>query len=175
MHHIRVAHGVFLAFDAESAGFADGFFGFEFGEVGDGVGFGADESSFEVGVYGAGGLWGGGALFDGPGSDFFGACGVEGLEAEESVEGVCDGVEGGFFEAEVLEHFVAVVLVEVGEFGLDFGADGDALHGFVGCALFDGLCEGVGSCDVAFVDVGDVEDAFGGHEAEASDGGAFVG
>ena len=170
MADVAVAHGVFLAFDAHLAGFFDGLFGLELGEVFEGVDFGADEAAFEVGVDDAGGLGGGGADGDWPGADFFFAGGEVGLEAEEFVGAAGNGGESGFFEAEGFEHFFLLGLGHEGEFAFDLGADRDNFAAFFGGVGADALGHGALAVEIVFVDVHDVEDLFGGDEAEVFEG-----
>jgi hypothetical protein len=56
----------------------------------------ADEAFFEVGVDHAGGLWGGCSLFDGPGADFFYACGKVGMQSQKFVASANNAVESWF-------------------------------------------------------------------------------
>ena len=64
-------HDVGFAFSAEFAGGADGLFGTEFFEVVVVANASGNKATFEIGVDGTGGLGGGGAFFDGPGTAFF--------------------------------------------------------------------------------------------------------
>ncbi len=79
---VAVLHDIGFAFSAELAGGLDGLFGAELFQVIKIANAGGDESAFEIGVNGAGGLRRSETFFNGPGATFFFAGGEEGLEAE---------------------------------------------------------------------------------------------
>ncbi len=175
MGDVAILHDVGFAFGAHAAGGLDGGFGLVFHEVFEVVDFGANEAFFEVGVDDARGLGSGGAYGDGPGADFHGAGGEIALLAEDFVGFACQVIEGGLVEAVVGEHGGAIFGREFGEFGFEFSADNhdDAVFGFG--AIEDFLDERAFAEGIGFVNVGDVEDFLGGHEAEGFDEFDFFG
>ena len=68
------------------------------------------------------------------------------------------------------EHLGAVGLVQLGDLGLELGADGDHPRADELGALADLGRQGARAVEVVLVDVGDVEDRLGGHQAEAAEG-----
>ncbi|RMR53962.1 hypothetical protein ALP85_05318 [Pseudomonas syringae pv. syringae] len=136
--------------------------------------FGADEAFFEVGVDHACGLGCGGTDADGPGTDFFDACGEVGLQVEHFVASADHAVQAGFFEAQGFEeHVLLFAVIKLGDFGFDLVADRHQ-H----CAFF--LGDGADHVqqrvvlETVFGDVGDVHDRLGGQQVEATDGGFLV-
>src|SRR5690606_24226687 len=108
VQHVAFLDDVVLAFQAQAAGFLGALLALEVDEVVIADGFGADESTLEIGMYDAGGLRCGGAGAQLPRTDFLHACGEVGLQAEQLVAGADHPVQARLVEAEVLEELVAV-------------------------------------------------------------------
>ena len=85
--HVAVAHRVVAALQGGLRLRAAG----EFAPGGD---FGAHEAVLKIGVHAAGGVVGGGAVGDQPGSRLGGARGKEGVEVEEGAERLHEALEG---------------------------------------------------------------------------------
>src|SRR5690606_4219346 len=124
---------------------------------------GLDEALLEVGVDDAGGLGGGGAALDGPGAGLLGPGGEVGLQAEGVEADAGDGGEAGLVGAGGLEEFHGVLLVQLGEVGLQLGVEEDRLGGGDQGAL---LVLEVLVGQLVLVDVEDVEEGLGGEQVQ---------
>ena len=105
---VAVLHDIGFALSAELAGGFYRLLGAVFCEIVKIANIGGDETALEVGVDGAGGLGGGGALLDGPSAAFLLAGGKEGLETQCVVGGFDELLESVVFDAVALQEFLAL-------------------------------------------------------------------
>ena len=112
-------------------------------------------------------LGGGGADRNGPGADLLVAGCEIALVAQHAVGLACEGREGGLGDAGAGHHLGAVGLVEFGNLGLELGTNGDHAGPHLGGMLAHALNHGAFAFEIGLVDIGDVEDFLGSHEAEA--------
>src|SRR5690606_13096332 len=127
----------------------------------------------EVGVDHAGRLGGGGADGNGPGTDFLHAGGEIGLQTQQLVAGADDAIQAGLGHAHVFQEDGLVLVVQVGDLGLDGGADGDHGGVFRRRVVLYGLQVRI-VLEAVVLDVGDVHGALGGDEAIALHQGLLV-
>ena len=93
----------------------------------------------------SGGLGGLGALMNGPGPAFVGACRQEGDESQKGIAAADQPVQSGFHQAQLLhEHGLLLRVVQLGDVRLQLGGDGQHLAALPACQLLD-LPE-VGTC-----------------------------
>ena len=78
-------------------------------------------------------------------------------------------VQRGLGQTRFGEHFVAVGFVQLGDLGFQLRTDADDGCPHLGRMLADTLHQGIGSLQVRFVDVGDVQNRFGGHQPVTPD------
>ena len=163
LHHVAVLHHVVLALHAGlalGAGLGDRA---RLDQVVEGDDLGLDEALLEVGVDDAGRLGGGGALLDGPGAGLLGAGRQVGLQAEGVEADAGEGGQAGLLLADGLEELQRLLLVELGEVGLQLGVEEDRLGGGDQGALL--VLEGVVG-QLVLVDVEDVEEGLGGEQVQ---------
>ena len=124
---VAVLHDVSLAFGAKLAGGSDGLFRAECFEIVKITNAGRDEAAFKIGMDGAGGFWGGGTFFDGPGATFFLPGGKERLKAESVVSGFDELFQCVTFYAVACEEFFAFFARHAGHFFFEFGVYKNAI------------------------------------------------
>ncbi len=114
----------------------------------------------------AGGLRGLGAHRDGPGLDLHLAGREVALQAERAVGHTREHVQAARLDAQVSQVLGGLGGIELGELGLDLGADRDGLDAIDGGEV---VSEGV------LVHVGDVDDRLHGEQEQVAGGGALLG
>src|SRR5690606_2133308 len=124
MHDVTVLNDVVLAFQTPFTGFFGAVFTLVLNKIVIADDFGADKTTFKVGVNSGGGARCGITHFNGPGAHFFYAGGKVSLQAQQLVTGADNPVQAGFFHAHFLQEFQFVFVVQLGNFRFDFIANG---------------------------------------------------
>ena len=169
---------IFLALDAETAGFAGLGEGAERDELVIGGAFGGDEAALEIGMDDPGGR---GRLVpgvDGPGPRFLFARGEVGAQTEQMISGANEAHRRRFFDPEAFQVFALLVLTEIDEIGFDLRGNDNRFGIEMGLyVLAHGLDMriGVGRGKLLFRDVAGEESRLAGEEEKALKQGLFVG
>ena len=175
---VAVLHDVLLALGADLALGLGGGHGTDGLQILEGDDLGPDEAALEVGVDLAGGLGSLGAPLDGPGAALVSARGQEGHQAQQCVAGLDQPVQAGLGNAQLLhEHGLLVGIVQLGDVGLQLGADGQALAALgVGQGL-DGLemLVGFGLVDLVLTQVGNIDGLLQSQQVRLGDDGELLG
>ena len=170
MHDVAVLHDVLLAFDADLARVAAGFFRTQRHVVVVFDHFGADESLLEIGVDDAGRLRGLHAADVGPCARLVGAGGEERFEVEQFVGRFDQALDARLFETEIFEeHLPLLVALQLGDVGFGGGGDDEHFGFFVGDGRTDRLGVGVARGGALLIDVADVQHRFVGQQVEVGD------
>ena len=111
------------------------------------------------------GLRGSGADRDGPCADFLHPCGEVGLQVQQLVTGADNAVQARLFQTQLGHKLIAVGIVQLGDIGLNGGANGDDHRTFGGGDFADFIEIGV-VLKAVFVDVGDIHGRLQGQEAQ---------
>ena len=175
---VAVLHHVLLAFAADLALGLGGGHGANGLQILEGDDLGPDEAALEVGVDLASGLGSLGAPLDGPGAALVSARGQEGHQAQQRVAGRDQTVQAGLGDAQLLhEHGLLVGIVQLGDVGLQLGADGQALGALGICQGLDGveMLVGFGLVDLVLAQVGNVDGLLQGQQVRLGDDGELLG
>ena len=137
--NVAVFHDVLLALASKKPlrlGVCQRAAGFEIVECDD---LGTDEATLKIGVDLAGSLRRLGAALDGPRTAFVASSGQEGDQPEQAVAALDQTVEAGLLKSKLLhEHGLFIRIVELGNVGLELGADRQDLTALALGELFDG-------------------------------------
>ena len=102
---------------------------------------------------------------DGPCANFLHPCGEVGLQIQQLVTGADHAVEAWLFETQLGHKLVAVSVVQLGNIGLNGGANGDD-HRTFGGGNFTDFIEIRVILKAVFIDVGDIHGRLQRQEAE---------
>ena len=169
---VAVLHDILLALGANLALGLGGGHGADGLQILEGDDLGTDEATLEVGVDLAGGLGSLGATLDGPCTALVGAGGQEAAQAQQSVAGLDQAIQTGLGNAQLLhEHGLLVGIVQLGNVGLQLGADGQALGTLgVGQSLNGAeVAVVVGLVDLVLAEVGHIDGLLQGQQIALGD------
>ena len=175
---VAVLHDILLALGADLALGLGGGHGADGLQILEGDDFGTDEATLEVGVDLTGGLGSLGATLDGPGTALISTGGQEAAQTQQCVAGLDQTVQTGLGDAQLLhEHGLLIGIVQLGDVGLQLGADGQALAALGGGQLLDGaevaVC--IGLVDLGLGQVGHIDGLLQSQQVALGDDGKLLG